>query len=141
MTRRRGRNLAPSDIDVIVALLDGWSGPVSWNRVIDAVELRLFCRYTRQALSAHEKVSAAFAACRIRPAKVAGPRGGKQSSESKALHGRLARRAADVDRLEAENKRLLEQFVVWLYNAQTRGLSLEDLERPLPLVRRGQTKT
>lgn len=140
MTRSRGRNLGTREIDVIVAILDGWSGPISWDRVIDAVELRLFSRYTRQALYAHEKVRYAFAACKGRPAQAAGPRGTKQSAESKALHARLARRETEVARLQTENTRLLEQFVVWLYNAHTRGLSLADLERPMPPVRRGQTK-
>ena len=62
------------------------------------------------------------------------------SPEHRALLERLARRDAEVMRLRAENQRLTEQFVVWIYNAHIRGVSLSDLERPLPPVDRGQTR-
>ncbi len=47
-----------------------------------------------------------------------------------------ARRDAEVERLKAENARLLEQFVRWAYNANNRGVSEEVLNRPLPAVNR-----
>jgi hypothetical protein len=47
-----------------------------------------------------------------------------------------ARRDAEIDRLKAENARLLEQFVRWAYNANNRGVSEEVLNRPLPAVNR-----
>ncbi|MNP77502.1 hypothetical protein D3C76_1749450 [compost metagenome] len=40
-----------------------------------------------------------------------------------------------VQRLTRENTRLLEQFVRWAHNASRRGMSLEELERPLPYVK------
>ena len=139
MTRRRGKNLTANDIDRVVQLLDGWTGPVSWKLVIEAVATRLLCSYTRQALSSHAAIQKAFDACKRRPgpskAAVA-----KLSGEAGALRQRLARREADVSRLEAENRQLLERFVLWTYNAQLRGLGLAELERPLPPARRGQTK-
>lgn len=137
--RRRGRNLTADDIARVVQLLDGWAGPVSWKLVIEAVATRLLCRYTRQALSSHAAIQRAFEACKRR--LVAGnARESRLTGEAGALRQRLARREADVRRLEAENRQLLERFVVWAYNAQTRGLGLAELERPLPVVRRGQTK-
>jgi hypothetical protein len=139
LTRRRGKNLTANDIACVVQLLDGWTGPVSWNVVIEAVATRLLCRYTRQALSSHAAIQKAFDACKRRPgpskANVA-----KLSGEAGALRQRLARREADVSRLEAENRQLLERFVLWTYNAQARGLGLAELERPLPIARRGQSK-
>ena len=42
---------------------------------------------------------------------------------------------ARVERLTRENNRLLEQFVRWAHNASRRGMSLEDLDRPLPYVK------
>lgn len=138
MRRRRGKNLTANDIARVVQLLDGWEGAVSWNLVIEAVATRLQSSYTRQALSSHAAIQKAFDACKRRP----GPSraAAKPSGEAGALRQRLARREADVSRLEAENRRLLERFVIWAYNAQTRGLGLAELERPLPEVRRGQTK-
>jgi hypothetical protein len=140
LTRRRGRNLTANDIARVVQLLDGWSGRVTWNLVIEAVATRLRCSYTRQALSSHAAIQKAFDACKRRPA--AGKAAiSKLSGETAALSQRLARREAEISRLEAENRQLLERFVVWAYNAQTRGLGLPELERPLPAVRRGQTKS
>jgi hypothetical protein len=44
----------------------------------------------------------------------------------------IERLQARVARLEAENGALIEQFVVWLYNANARGVTVEQLTRPLP---------
>jgi hypothetical protein len=47
-----------------------------------------------------------------------------------------ARLEAEVDRLKAENTRLLEQFVRWSYNANNRGVREAVLNRPLSDVNR-----
>lgn len=142
MTKQRSRNLNPEDVELIVDLLDGWVGALTWNRLIDSVERRLFFRYTRQALHAHQRIQNAFQLCKERLARAPRKAGEKHvTQEMRLLMERLARRDAEVVRLKAENQRLMEQFVVWLYNAQTKAVSLADLERPLPRVDRGQTKT
>ncbi|MDL5030955.1 hypothetical protein QRD43_03470 [Pelomonas sp. APW6] len=140
--RKRGRNLADTDVDMIVGMLDGWSGPLSWQGLIDAVEKRLFCGYTRQALSKHDRIAQAFRLSRIRLAEAGAARGPKRAltPTEQALSERLTRREAEVTRLKAENQRLLERHVLWLYNAQARGLTSAELEQPLPPVHRGQTK-
>lgn len=142
MTRQRSRNLAHDDVELIVGLLDGWGGALTWNRLIESVERRLFFRYTRQALHAHQRIQDAFHVCKERLARAPRKAGEKHvSPEMRVLMERLARRDAEVERLQAENQRLMEQFVVWLYNAQTKAVSLAELERPLPRVDRGQTKS
>jgi len=141
MKRQRSKNLDPSGGELIVGLFDRWTGPLSWERVIDAVEMRLFFRYTRQTLSGHHRIREAFVVCKERLANAPSKLGGKPiSPEHRALLERLARRDAEVMRLRAENQRLTEQFVVWIYNAHIRGVSLSDLERPLPPADRGQTR-
>ncbi|WP_171523897.1 hypothetical protein [Acinetobacter baumannii] len=45
-----------------------------------------------------------------------------------------------VERLTLENNQLLEQFVRWAHNATRRGLSLADLDKPLPIVEKKATK-
>lgn len=52
---------------------------------------------------------------------------------------KIDRLEAENQRLEAENQQLLEQFVVWEYNAHVRGLTKEYLSQPLPHINRGQT--
>lgn len=142
MTNQRSRNLSAEDVELIVGLLDGWSGMLSWKGLIESVERRLYFRYTRQALHAHQRIRDAFGLCKERLARVSRKKGEKHvSQEMRLLMERLVRRDAEVERLKAENQRLMEQFVVWLYNAQIRGISQTELGRPLPRVDRGQTKT
>lgn len=52
---------------------------------------------------------------------------------------RIDRLTREVERLERENTALLEQFVVWQYNAFTHGLSQEELNKGLYEIDRGQT--
>jgi hypothetical protein len=141
MTKQRSRNLSPEDVELIVGLLDGWGGALTWKGLIESVERRLCFRYTRQALHAHQRIRDAFGLCKERLARGSRKKGEKHiSPEMRLLMERLARRDAEVERLKAENQRLMEQFVVWLYNAQIRGIGQAELDRPLPRVDRGQTK-
>ena len=136
---RRGKNLTDDAIEQIVRLLDGWEGKLTWDALIDATVSRLHYKYTRQALYKHERIRTAFA---LRKASLGGGaektvrRGYRQETEAIT---KIARLEAENQRLQYENQRLLEQFVVWAYNAHTRGLDKEFLSQPLPRVNRGQT--
>jgi hypothetical protein len=134
--------LTHEDVELITGLLDGWDGVLTWKLLIDSIERRLFFRYTRQTLHAHQRIKDAFKLSKERLARAPRkPREKHVSPEMRLLIERLARRDAEVTRLKTENQRLMEQFVTWLYNAQTKAISLAELERPLPRVDRGQTKT
>jgi len=106
----RAKNLEDADIQQIVEMLDGWSGPLTWELLIAAIEKRRFMRYTRQGLHKHERISQAY----------------------------TARKKTLVT--SGANKHLLEQFVRWAYNAKTRDLDKEFLSQPLPTVDRELTK-
>ena len=140
MTRNRARNLSDNDLADIVGILDGWTGKLSWELLIDAIERRMHARYTRQALHQHERVRLAFA---TRKKSLSGQLVDRvrdeQSPEARATLERLARLEAEVTRLKAENEALLGQFARWAYNAHTRGLDKAFLNRPLPPVNRDQT--
>ena len=142
MNRKRAKNLDDKAIEGIVAILDGWSsGPLTWEHLIEAIQRRTHATYTRQALFKHERVKHAFA---LRKKALAEGRGenvpSKASPELQVALERIARLEGETTRLKSENQRLLEQFVVWAYNASTRGLSQDFLSRPLPQVDRDQTK-
>ncbi|NPT60051.1 hypothetical protein [Paraburkholderia elongata] len=140
MTRSREKNLDDEVVASIVRVLDGWSDKLSWDGLIDAVEKREGLRYTRQALHRHERIRLAFA---VRKQALSGQRGEQPgdaaSPELQAALGRIARLEGENQRLEAENNNLLEQFARWAYNAQTRNLSKEFLNQPLPSVDREQS--
>jgi hypothetical protein len=141
MTKQRSRNLSPENVELIVGLLDGWSGTLTWKGLIESVERRLYFRYTRQTLHAHQRIQDAFGLCKERLDRGSRKKGEKHvSQEMRLLMQHLARRDAEVERLKAENQRLMEQFVVWLYNAQIRGIGQAELGRSMPRVDRGQTK-
>jgi hypothetical protein len=139
---RRAKNLHDEDIGKIVEILDGWSGLLTWDLLIDAVEKRLFSRYTRQALHKHVRIRDAFSQRKgtlaergDRPQKVA------SSPELQIALDRIERLSAENARLKAENTSLLEQFVRWAYNAHTRNLDENFLNRPLPAIDRKQTRS
>lgn len=136
---RRGKNLTDDAIEQIVRLLDGWEGKLTWEALIDAIVTRLHCKYTRQALHKHERIRAAYA---LRKQSLGVQNDAAVSRGSGPLAdamAHIARLEAENQRLEAENQRLLEQFVVWAYNAHTRGLDKEFLSQPLPRVNRDQS--
>lgn len=138
--KKRSKNLGDDEIKQIVEILDGWSGKLSWELLIDAIELRMFSRYTRQGLYKQERIRNAFEL-----KKNEGAEGGKDvkrasSPQLQIALDRIVRLKSENRRLESENNQLLEQFARWAYNAHTRGLDHEFLNRPLPSVNRGQTK-
>lgn len=132
----RARNVDDKVIGEVLSALDGWTGKLTWEGLIDAVAARTRQRYTRQALSAHERVQQAFSARK----KVLSNSAGKDDEALTPEQQVIARLEAQVQRLEAENSNLLERFAVWAYNARTRGLDERFLSQPLPQVRRQQTK-
>lgn len=135
---RRGKNLTDDAIEQIVRILDGWSGKLTWEGLIEAVVARLHCRYTRQALHKHERIRVAYTLRKGTPDRDESvvSRDVQPMDETTA---RIVRLEIENQRLEAENQRLLEQFVVWAYNAHSRGLSKEFLSQPLPRVNRERT--
>ena len=48
-SKQRAKNLDDADIEGIVCILDGWDGKLTWEALIEAIELRKRVRYTRQA--------------------------------------------------------------------------------------------
>jgi hypothetical protein len=140
VTRVRERNLDDKVVATIVEVLDGWGGKLSWEALIEAVERREGLRYTRQALHRHERIRLAFT---VRKKALSGQDGQPREAASPELQvalDRIARLEAENQRLAAENNALLEQFARWAYNAQTRNLTEDFLNNPLPAVDREQSK-
>ncbi|MBR8304736.1 hypothetical protein KDW49_28965 [Burkholderia dolosa] len=133
----RERNIDDDVVATIVGVLDGWSGRLSWEALVKAVQRRAGLSYTRQTLHRHERIRLAFA---VRKKALSGQTDqksrDKMSPELQVALDRIARLEAENLRLAAENNALLEQFAVWSYNAQTRNLTNDFLNKPLPGVDR-----
>ncbi|WP_124671729.1 hypothetical protein [Burkholderia cepacia] len=132
---RRSPNLTADRIDSIVGIIRSWEGRLTWPALIKAVATQMRSTYTRQALYNQERIRVAFGVYRAS----SNINGIDKRPVSAALRASMER----VQRLELENAELrkreellLEQFVRWAYNAATRGLSEEFLNRPLPPLNR-----
>jgi uncharacterized protein (UPF0335 family) len=137
MTQRRARNLDDAGIKEIVEILDGWSEKLTWDLLIEAINFRTHNEYTRQTLHKHERIRNAFDLRKIALADGDVTIRSVRSPELQKALERIARLEVEAKRIESENTQLLEQFVRWAYNAHTRGLDSNFLNRPLPPVNRG----
>lgn len=144
MKIKRAKNLDDAVIEIIVQVLDGWIGKLTWDLFIKAITERTGCTYTRQALHRHARISEAFRVAkqhlgRSCPISERAPKS-LSIAEITALMDRCVRLEGESARLRAENERLLLQFVVWAYNAHTRGFDEDFLNRPLPSIDREVTR-
>lgn len=128
--------LRKRDVQSIKALIDGWTGRVTWPRIVERAERILGRETTRQTLASYIEIRLAY---RDKKAIL------KDAPEPASVHtlksaaDRIRRLTDDVSRLTQENQRLLNQFVVWQYNASLANLSREDLNRPMISIdRRGE---
>ena len=134
------RKLTDRDIQTIVGIIDGWHGKLTYPKLIDATEIPLRQRFTRQALFAHGRIRAAFD---NRKNALRNGSAGKQvkSVELQKALERIDRLDSELQRLKNENEALLSQFVRWAYNAHSKGLTPDFLDQPMPEVDRRRTKT
>ncbi|MDP9651068.1 hypothetical protein [Paraburkholderia caledonica] len=135
----REKNLDDETVAMIVEVLDGWSGRLSWEALIASVARRTGRLYTRQTLHRHERIRLAFTGRKKASSGQIEQRHEKCSPELQISSDRIARLEAENRRLAAENYNLLEQFARWAYNAHTRNLSVEFLNSALPGVDREQS--
>jgi len=137
----RAKNLSSADVENIVRILDGWSGKLTWELLIQAIARRTKTTYTRQALNNHERIKNAFG---LRKNVLTGnPSSGDKKAESPEFQvalERIARLEGENGRLAMENNSLMEKFATWAYNAHSRGLDEKFLSQPLPAVDRATTK-
>ena len=134
--RPRGANLTDERIQEIAELIDGWTGALTWQHLVDEIAVRTKSRYTRQALSKHERIRHAFQLRKRSLRHDAGERKPNLSPQMQAATQTIDRLKAKVERLESENQRLLDQFVVWSFNARLRGFDENMLNQPLPPMHR-----
>jgi len=137
--RSREENITNEISLAIVELIDGWSGPLTWDLLIKEVQSRLKLNYRRQTLHRHERVRLAFVTYKKSDWRNSG---GVPAADSalQILLDQIARLEGENGRLRAENAALLEQFARWAYNAHTRGLSKDFLNTALPFVDRERSK-
>ena len=126
-------------MEVILHILDGWKGKLTWDALIKSIKASISTEYTRQALSGHARISNAFT---LRKAELSRLNGGKPSPIQKVneLADAFNRLKQENLRLKTEINNYREMFIRWAANAHKKGLTSEMLDRPLTTIDRGQSK-
>ncbi|RKR70993.1 hypothetical protein [Marinobacter nauticus] len=124
------KHLTQNDVKKIVRMLHEWRYELTWNLLVDACEEKLGISTTRQSLHRKFEIKETYKQTKER-LKVKGQYYARPNSIDVA-HKRIEQLAEKVVALERANEALLERFVRWQYNALSRGLTMEQLDRPLP---------
>jgi len=128
------KHIDKADVRKVKEILDGWDGKLTWEYLVDEFETRIGRAITRQALSRNADIRNAFNDRKTFLASGVSIKSKPQSLNSAAQS--IDRLKAENMRLEKENERLLEMFLVWQYNAYKLGLSENQLNEALPPIDR-----
>ena len=132
------KHLTDEDIEKIVEIIDGITEKLTWNKVCDAAIHLIGKRPTRQSLNTHTRIKAAFKNKKER--LKSGIDEVKTPPALSVAAQRIKRLEEENARLKNENASLLEQFVVWQYNAYRHGLSNAQINNPLPVIDRDSSE-
>jgi len=128
------KHLTDNDIKNIVEFLDEWDLTVrlTWDKLRDALHESLGLDHTRQTLRKKLRIKEAFKSVKEHASGVI-PKKKKTLPSSLAAAGiKIEKLERKSERLTKENNGLLEQFLVWQYNAHIHGMKLAQLNQPLP---------
>ena len=133
------KHLTKRDIESILNIIHAHDGDrLTWEGVCEAAEAVVGKKPTRQSLSTNEAIKEAFRAKKA-SLKLKVPSKPKPSSLTAAAD-RISRLQSENETLKRKNDALLEQFVVWQYNAYKYGMKEHQLSAPLPRIDRERTE-
>lgn len=132
------KHLTKRDIEAIINIIHANNGDkITWESICEQSEEVIGKKPTRQSLYSNKAVREAYkskkATLKLRGATKPKP------SNLTAAADRIVRLQSENEMLKRRNDNLLEQFVVWQYNAYKHGLSEEQLNMPLPRIDRERT--
>lgn len=131
------QHLTDQNVQDIVEILDYWppNEKLTWDRLCKAIEVQLEIvpAPTRQTLQKFTRIKNAYDLGKKSPTalKILKKKEYKLPASLKIAQVKIDALESKVDRLEKENSMLLEQFVVWQYNAHKYGVSIEKLNEEL----------
>ena len=129
------KHLTQTDVEAILSIIYGWKEEkLTWEGICEASEPVIGKNPTRQSLNANKPIKEAYSA-RKAALKVHGVVTPKPSSITMA-GDRIARQQSEIESLKRKNSALLEQFVIWQYNAYKYGMKEHQLNEPLPRIDR-----
>lgn len=133
------KHLTKQDIAIILNIIHGFNGEkLTWEYICAESAQLVGKKPTRQSLYNNRVIREAYTARNV-ALKVAAPIRPKPASLSMAAD-RISRLQNELDTLKRKNDALLEQFVVWQYNAYKYGLKEHQLNEPIPKIDRERTE-
>ena len=133
------KHLTARDVIAIINIIDGWKDEkLTWEQVCETSAAVVGKIPTRQSLNGNKRIKEAYLA-KKKGLKIHGPRTALPSSLAAAAQ-RITKLQSENDRLKEKNSSLLEQFVVWQYNAYKYGLKEHQLNEVLPRIDRERTE-
>lgn len=141
-SRKRAPNLDSSRVNEIVDLIERWTRvKLTWEFLVDAIEVKTAARYTRQALSKHTAIQRAY---EIKNEMLSTAHKGRRSTsitDLDAAYQTIERQKIELRRLAHVETTLLEQFARWAYNASLEGYDTAKLDKYVPPVNRDTSKS
>lgn len=131
------QHLSDQDIEDIVQILNYWplDEKLTWELLCKAIELQLDFKTspTRQTLQKFVRIKNAYKQVK-KPSNLAleGMSDNKLPASLKIAKERITTLELEKSALKIENNQLLSQFEIWQYNAHKYGLSIDQLNEPLP---------
>ena len=133
------KHLTIRDVEAILNIIHAHDNDkLTWEGICEAAEAVVGKKPTRQSLSANESIKDAYKAKKA-SLKLKTPSKPKPSSLTAAAD-RIARLQSENETLKRKNDALLEQFVIWQYNAYKYGVKEHQLNQPLPRIDRERTE-
>jgi len=133
------KHLTIRDVEAILNIIHAHDNDkLTWEGICEAAEAVVGKKPTRQSLSANESIKDAYKAKKA-SLKLKTPSKPKPSSLTAAAD-RIARLQSENETLKRKNDALLEQFVIWQYNAYKYGVKEHQLNEPLPRIDRERTE-
>ena len=140
MRKPRAPDFTAERKDIVLGIIDAWHGRLTWSALIDEVEKATGIVYSRFTLAAHPQVAVAFQGRKDKLGHAPSRKSMPRDEKVRAAMEQVGRYKQKADRLEAENQRLLEQFVTWAVNAERHGLSMDKLNAALIKPARDESK-
>jgi len=127
------KHITDKDIEKIVSFIVQWDDEVkfTWDSLCAIALKRYSIAATRQTLQGYSRIKSAFNEKKA-DIRANGKRKVKIPPSLNIAAKRIATLEAENSRLKKEQERLLGQFVVWQYNAYANGVTMDQLNCPLP---------
>ena len=122
------RHLTERDIKTAEELLEAWPKDLTWKKFCRVHGEMVGHQFSKMALH-KEKSGRVLEAFQVAKDRIRGKKSGlgEQTPEER----KIEKLEAKIEVLKRENANLLDRFRCWQHNARVKGVTFEELDRPL----------